>query len=354
MYRIAILSGDGIGPEVIAEARKVIEKLSRKYALEFDFKECLIGGAAIDQTGLPLPSETLDICQNSDAVLLGAVGGPQWEKLDYMIRPEKGLLQLRQKLGLFANLRPAKMFPGLANASSLKKEVVEEIDLIIVRELTGGIYFGEPRGQIDSPEGKKGFDTMVYTTSEIERIGRLAFNNALRRRKKLTSVDKANVLKTSELWRQVITKLADDYPDVELNHLYVDNCAMQLVRNPKQFDVIVTSNLFGDIISDEAAMLVGSIGLLPSASMRDELGLYEPVHGSAPDIAGKNKANPLATILSTAMMLRYSFGLLREAEAVETAVSKVLSDGYRTQDIYQPGTKLVGTCEMGDLVVSVL
>lgn len=354
MYRIAILSGDGIGPEVIAEARKVIEKLSRKYALEFDFKECLIGGAAIDQTGLPLPSETLDICQNSDAVLLGAVGGPQWEKLDYMIRPEKGLLQLRQKLGLFANLRPAKMFPGLSNASSLKKEVVEEIDLIIVRELTGGIYFGEPRGQIDSPEGKKGFDTMVYTTSEIERIGRLAFNNALRRRKKLTSVDKANVLKTSELWRQVITKLADDYPDVELNHLYVDNCAMQLVRNPKQFDVIVTSNLFGDIISDEAAMLVGSIGLLPSASMRDELGLYEPVHGSAPDIAGKNKANPLATILSTAMMLRYSFGLLREAEAVETAVSKVLSDGYRTQDIYQPGTKLVGTCEMGDLVVSVL
>ncbi|MEA3432523.1 MAG: 3-isopropylmalate dehydrogenase [candidate division WOR-3 bacterium] len=354
MYKVAVLAGDGIGPEVIIEARKVLGKLSKKFALNFNFKEGLIGGAAIERTGLPLPPETLAICQNSDAVLLGAVGGPKWEKLDYAIRPERGLLQLRQKLGLFANIRPVKVFPELANASSLKKEVVEGIDLTIVRELTGGIYFGEPRGREDSPEGERGFDTMVYTSFEIERIGRLAFNYAHRRRKKLTSVDKANVLKTSELWRRVITKLASDYPDVELNHLYVDNCAMQLIRNPKQFDVIVTGNLFGDILSDEAAMLVGSIGLLPSASLGNKIGLYEPVHGSAPDIAGGNKANPLATILSTAMMLRYSFGLLREAEAIEIAVSKVLSDGYRTQDVYQSGMKLVGTCKMGDLVASAL
>jgi len=354
MYKVAVLAGDGIGPEVVSEAKKVLKKLSKEFDLEFDLREGLIGGTAINQTGLPLPPETLDICQSSDAVLLGAVGGPQWEKLDYTIRPERGLLQLRQKLGLFANLRPVKVFPGLANISTLKKEVVEGIDLMIVRELTGGIYFGEPRGREDSPEGERGFDTMVYTSYEIERIGRVAFDTACRRRKKLTSVDKANVLKTSELWRRVITKLASNYPDVELNHLYIDNCAMQLVLNPTQFDVIVTGNLFGDIISDEAAMLVGSIGLLPSASVGDKVGLYEPVHGSAPDIAGENKANPLAMILSTAMMLRYSFGLKKEAKAVETAVSEVLSDGYRTQDIYQPGTKLVGTCAMGDLVVSTL
>jgi 3-isopropylmalate dehydrogenase len=336
--------------------------------LVFDFQEALVGGSAIDRFGLPLPEDSLKIAKRANAVLLGAVGGPKWEGLDYAIRPERALLGLREKLGLFANLRPARLFPMLSDASTLKREVIEGIDLIVVRELTGGIYFGKPRGVKPYKGGERGVNTEVYTTPEIVRIARVAFDLARGRRRRVTSVDKANVLETMELWRRVVAEVHRDYPDVDLGHMYVDNCAMQLVRNPKQFDVIVTTNLFGDILSDEAAMLTGSIGMLPSASLgavegsRQEnhsvgdpvaparRGLYEPIHGSAPDIAGQDRANPIATILSAAMMLRYSFQKEEAAVEVERAVFRILEEGYRTEDIYTPGFKRVGTREMGDLI----
>ncbi|WP_069470137.1 3-isopropylmalate dehydrogenase [Candidatus Marithrix sp. Canyon 246] len=355
MKTIAILPGDGIGPEIIAEAIKVLEVLQQD-GLDVQLEQALVGGAAIDATGHPLPAETLALAKQADAVLLGAVGGYKWEQLDIAIRPEKGLLGLRSELELFANLRPALLFPELASASTLKAEVVENLDLLIVRELTGGIYFGEPRGvrTFDSGE-RQGFNTLVYTETEIERIARVAFDSAQKRNKRLCSVDKANVLESTELWREVVTTVSKDYPDVELSHMYVDNAAMQLVREPKQFDVIVTTNMFGDILSDLASQLTGSIGMLPSASLdANNKGMYEPIHGSAPDIAGKNLANPLATILSVAMLLRYSFNQETFAERIETAVSKVLQAGLRTQDIASENTKLVTTSEMGDAVVAAI
>ena len=353
MKTIAILPGDGIGPEIIAEAIKVLEVLQQD-GLDVELEQALVGGAAIDATGQPLPAETLALAKQADAVLLGAVGGYKWEQLDIAIRPEKGLLGLRSELELFANLRPALLFPELASASTLKAEVVDNLDLLIVRELTGGIYFGQPRGvrTLDSGE-RQGFNTLVYSETEIERIARVAFDSANKRDKRLCSVDKANVLESTELWREVVTTVSKDYPDVELSHMYVDNAAMQLVREPKQFDVIVTTNMFGDILSDLASQLTGSIGMLPSASLdANNKGMYEPIHGSAPDIAGKNLANPLATILSVAMLLRYSFNQVAFAERIESAVSKVLQDGLRTQDIQSENTKLVSTSEMGDAVVA--
>lgn len=356
MKTIAILPGDGIGPEIIAEAIKVLEVLQQDFGLDVHLEQALVGGAAIDATGQPLPAETLALAKQADAVLLGAVGGYKWEQLDIAIRPEKGLLGLRSELELFANLRPALLFPELASASTLKAEVVENLDLLIVRELTGGIYFGEPRGvrTFDSGE-RQGFNTLVYTETEIERIARVAFDSAQKRNKRLCSVDKANVLESTELWREVVTTVSKDYPDVELSHMYVDNAAMQLVREPKQFDVIVTTNMFGDILSDLASQLTGSIGMLPSASLdANNKGMYEPIHGSAPDIAGKNLANPLATILSVAMLLRYSFNNEIFAERIENAVSKVLQAGLRTQDIASQNTKLVTTSEMGDAVVAAI
>ncbi len=356
MKTIAILPGDGIGPEIIAEAIKVLEVLQQDFGLDVQLEQALVGGAAIDATGHPLPAETLTLAKQADAVLLGAVGGYKWEQLDIAIRPEKGLLGLRSELELFANLRPALLFPELASASTLKAEVVNNLDLLIVRELTGGIYFGEPRGvrTFDSGE-RQGFNTLVYTETEIERIARVAFESAEKRHKRLCSVDKANVLESTELWREVVTTVSKDYPDVELSHMYVDNAAMQLVREPKQFDVIVTTNMFGDILSDLASQLTGSIGMLPSASLdANNKGMYEPIHGSAPDIAGKNLANPLATILSVAMLLRYSFNQDTFAERIENAVSKVLQAGLRTQDIASENTKLVTTSEMGDAVVAAI
>jgi 3-isopropylmalate dehydrogenase len=356
MKTIAILPGDGIGPEIIAEAIKVLEVLQQDFGLDVQLEQALVGGAAIDATGQPLPAETLTLAKQADAVLLGAVGGYKWEQLDIAIRPEKGLLGLRSELELFANLRPALLFPELASASTLKAEVVNNLDLLIVRELTGGIYFGEPRGvrTLDNGE-RQGFNTLVYTETEIERIARVAFESAEKRHKRLCSVDKANVLESTELWREVVTTVSKDYPDVELSHMYVDNAAMQLVREPKQFDVIVTTNMFGDILSDLASQLTGSIGMLPSASLdANNKGMYEPIHGSAPDIAGNNVANPLATILSVAMLLRYSFNNETFAEAIENAVSKVLQDGLRTQDIASENTKLVTTSEMGDAVVAAI
>jgi 3-isopropylmalate dehydrogenase len=356
MKTIAILPGDGIGPEIIAEAIKVLEVLQQDFGLDVQLEQALVGGAAIDATGQPLPAETLTLAKQADAVLLGAVGGYKWEQLDIAIRPEKGLLGLRSELELFANLRPALLFPELASASTLKAEVVNNLDLLIVRELTGGIYFGEPRGvrTLDNGE-RQGFNTLVYTETEIERIARVAFESAEKRHKRLCSVDKANVLESTELWREVVTTVSKDYPDVELSHMYVDNAAMQLVREPKQFDVIVTTNMFGDILSDLASQLTGSIGMLPSASLdANNKGMYEPIHGSAPDIAGKNLANPLATILSVAMLLRYSFNQETFAEAIENAVSKVLQAGLRTQDIASENTKLVTTSEMGDAVVAAI
>ncbi len=356
MKTIAILPGDGIGPEIIAEAIKVLEVLQQNFGLDVQLEQALVGGAAIDATGDPLPAETLALAKQADAVLLGAVGGYKWEQLDIAIRPEKGLLGLRSQLELFANLRPALLFPELASASTLKAEVVDNLDLLIVRELTGGIYFGQPRGvrTIDNGE-RQGFNTLVYTESEIERIARVAFESADKRHKRLCSVDKANVLESTELWREVVTTVSKDYPDVELSHMYVDNAAMQLVREPKQFDVIVTTNMFGDILSDLASQLTGSIGMLPSASLdANNKGMYEPIHGSAPDIAGKNLANPLATILSVAILLRYSFNQETFAEQIENAVSKVLQAGLRTQDISSENTKLVTTSEMGDAVVAAI
>lgn len=349
--KICVLPGDGIGPEIVAEAVRVLRALDLKFELE----EALIGGGAVDATGHPYPEATSKLAREADAVLLGAVGGPKWDNLPREQRPERGLLAIRKELGLFANLRPAILYQELANASSLKPEIVAGLDILIVRELTGDIYFGQPRG-IEQRDGERfGFNTMHYTESEIRRIGRVAFEAARKRNKKLCSVNKMNVLETTQLWRDVMTELAPEYPDVELSHMLVDNAAMQLVRAPKQFDVMVTGNMFGDILSDEASMLTGSIGMLPSASLdENNKGLYEPSHGSAPDIAGKGVANPLATILSAAMMLRYTFNLEESAQRVENAVKKVLAQGYRTGDIYEPGTRKVGTREMGDAVLAAL
>ena len=349
--RITVIPGDGIGREVVEQALLVLKKIERVYGHRFEAQEALAGGAALDAAGLPLPAATLDLCRQSHAVLLGALGGPKWDANPPGLKPENGLLGLREGLGLYANLRPARVYPALANASTLKKEVVEGVDLLIVRELTGGIYFGKPRG-ISIENGEEvGVNTEIYRTSEIKRIARVAFEAAQKRRRKVTSVDKQNVLESSQLWRKVVTEVAQDYPDVELKHLLVDNCAMQLIANPKQFDVIVTSNLFGDILSDEAAMLTGSIGMLPSASLGGKLGIFEPVHGSAPDIAGKDLANPIATIASLAMMLKYSFGLQEESDAVEHAIVSVLESGYRTVDLKEEGKTQVGTKQMGELII---
>lgn len=355
-HRITLLPGDGIGPEIMAVAVKVLKTVGETFDLTFEFQEALIGGAAIDATGEPLPAETLEMCKNSDSVLLAAIGGYKWDTLPRHLRPETGLLGLRAGLGLFANLRPATILPQLIDASSLKREVVEGVDIMVVRELTGGIYFGQPRGVFTTETGeKRGVNTMAYTDSEIDRIGRVAFETAQKRRKKLCSVDKANVLEVSQLWRDRITALAADYPDVELSHLYVDNAAMQLVRSPKQFDTIVTGNLFGDILSDAAAMLTGSIGMLPSASLgASGAGVYEPVHGSAPDIAGQDKANPLAQVLSAAMMLRYDLNQPDAANRIEQAVLSVLDQGYRTGDIIAEGNTLVGCEAMGNILIKAL
>lgn len=354
--KIVLLPGDGIGPEIVAEAVKVLDAANEKFNLRLKYEYDLIGGAAIDEHGVPLANSTLEKCQAADAVLMGSVGGPKWDAMDSSIRPEKGLLKIRYEMGLFANLRPAILYPQLADASSLKRELVAGLDILIVRELTGGIYFGEPRGirRLDSGE-RQGYNTYVYSESEIERIGRTAFEMAMKRGKKVCSVDKANVLEATVLWREVIQALSSEYPEVELSHMYVDNAAMQLVRQPKQFDVIVTGNMFGDILSDTAAMLTGSIGMLPSASLNQEgRGLYEPVHGSAPDIAGQGIANPLATILSAAMMLRYSLDEINAASAIESAVGAVLDQGLRSADIYSEGTQKVSTSELGDAVVAAL
>ncbi|MEX1073983.1 MAG: 3-isopropylmalate dehydrogenase [Burkholderiales bacterium] len=350
--KIAVLPGDGIGKEIVAQAVKVLQRLD----LPLELQEAPVGGAGYEAAGDPLPEATLALAREADAILFGAVGGPQYDALPRDKRPERGLLRLRKELGLFANLRPAQIFPELAAASSLKPELVAGLDILIVRELTGDIYFGEPRGITTLPGGEReGVNTMRYRESEIRRIARVAFEAARKRGRRLCSVDKANVLETTELWKQVVSETGKDFADVALSHMYVDNCAMQLVRNPKQFDVIVTGNLFGDILSDEASMLTGSIGMLPSASMDEKgKGLYEPIHGSAPDIAGKGVANPLATILSVAMMLRYSLALPVEAERVEAAVRKVLQQGLRTADIYTDGCRKVGTREMGDAVVAAL
>lgn len=354
--KVLVLPGDGIGPEIIAEAVKVLSLANDKFNLGLELVEGELGGAAIDKHGVPLADSTLELARQVDAVLLGAVGGPKWDNIEKSIRPERGLLKIRSELGLFANLRPAILYPQLADASSLKPEVVSGLDILIVRELTGGIYFGSPRDQVVLENGeRKAFDTLPYSESEIRRIARVGFDMAMVRNKKLCSVDKANVLASSQLWREVVEEVAKDYPQVELSHMYVDNAAMQLVRAPKQFDVMVTDNMFGDILSDEASMLTGSIGMLPSASLdANNKGMYEPCHGSAPDIAGKGLANPLATILSVSMMLRYSFNQADAANAIETAVSKVLDQGLRTGDIMSEGKQQVGTAQMGDAVVAAL
>lgn len=349
--RIAVLPGDGIGPEVIAEAVKVLRRVAQTYEHEFAFEEALIGGAAIDAVGNPLPVETLQLCRESDAVLLGAVGGPKWDDPRAAIRPEQGLLGLRKGLELFANLRPVKVYPDLLNASPIKPETIADVDLLVVRELTGGIYFGRPSGREQCLGYERAVDTMVYTTPEIERVMHVAFKLARQRRRKVTSVDKANVLSVSRLWREVADRVAREYPDVEFENILVDACAMFLVRRPANFDVIVTSNMFGDILTDEASMLAGSMGMLPSASLReDTLGLYEPIHGSAPKYTGMNVVNPIATILSGAMLLRHSLRLEEEAAAVEAAVAAVLKEGYRTRDIAEEGKQPIGTQEMGDLI----
>ena len=354
--KILVLPGDGIGPEIVAEALKVLEALQDGADPGFEIEQAAIGGGAIDAHGVPLPEETLERARACDAILLGAVGGPQWDGLERSIRPERGLLALRARLGVFANLRPAVAYPQLAGASTLRPDVVRGLDLLIIRELTGGIYFGQPRGIRNRDDGRReGFNTLVYAEDEIERVCQVAFDAARRRAGRVCSVDKANVLETSELWRAVATEVAARYDDIELSHMYVDNAAMQLVRAPKQFDVIVTSNMFGDILSDLASMLTGSIGMLPSASLdASGKGLYEPIHGAAPDISGKGVANPIATILSTAMMLRYSLGAPALGERIETAVGRVLDDGLRTPDIESPGTTVVGTAEMGEAVVAAL
>jgi 3-isopropylmalate dehydrogenase len=352
--KLAILPGDGIGPEIVAEAMKVLACLRREFGVAVETEEALVGGAAYDATGRPLPEETLALAKAADAVLLGAVGGPKWESLDYAVRPERALLGLRAELGLFANLRPAQLYPQLISASTLRPEVIEGLNLMLVRELTGDIYFGQPRGIRTLESGERvGINTMVYHESEIRRIAHVAFRLASQRQGKLCSVDKANVLEATELWRQVVNEVSQAYPQVSLTHMYVDNAAMQLVRAPKQFDVILTTNLFGDILSDCAAMLTGSIGMLPSASLDGSgKGMYEPIHGSAPDLAGKNLANPLATILSLAMLFRYSLNDEENAVRIERAVDAALDAGARTADIYSPGTRKVSTAEMGDEVVA--
>jgi|TARA_B110000503_G_scaffold65238_1_gene102605 3-isopropylmalate dehydrogenase len=354
--RLLILKGDCIGPEIVNEAIKVLHKISQLYSIDFEMTEGLLGGAAYDETGDPCPKETLEKAHQCDAILMGSVGGPTWDGLDRRFRPETGLLKLRSDLELFGNLRPAILYPQLAAASSLKPEIVSGLNILIVRELTGGIYFGEPRGiRILENGEKEGFNTYKYCESEIRRIGNLAFDIAMLRDKRVCSVDKANVLEASMLWREIIEEVASDYPEVALSHMYVDNAAMQLVKAPKQFDVMVTGNMFGDILSDAAAMLTGSIGMLPSASLdKNGKGLYEPCHGSAPDIAGQGIANPLATILSVAMLLRYSFGENEAANAIENAVSDVLDAGLRTPDIYSKGNIRVGTSGMGDAIVAAL
>jgi 3-isopropylmalate dehydrogenase len=355
-HNILVLAGDGIGPEIVAEAEKVLQAADAKFNLGLNMTHALVGGSAIDATGGPLPEATLDAAKAADAILLGAVGGPKWDGLDMAIRPEKGLLGLRSNLNLFGNLRPAILYPQLAEASSLKPEIVSGLDILIVRELTGGIYFGQPRGIRVLENGERqGYNTYVYSESEIRRIGKVAFEAARARGGKLCSVDKANVLEVTVLWREIMSEMAKYYPDVELSHMYVDNAAMQLIRAPKQFDVMVTGNMFGDILSDAAAMLSGSIGMLPSASLDDSgKGMYEPCHGSAPDIAGQGKANPLATILSAAMMLRYTLNQGAAADAIEAAVSVVLDQGLRTADISSNGNQTVDTKTMGDAVVSAL
>ncbi len=354
---IAVIPGDGIGPEVIAEGVKVLEAVGKKFGHQFNWQHREMGGIAIDKYGTPLPDETLATAKKCQAVLFGAVGGPKWDDPKAKTRPEAGLLALRQALGLFANLRPVKVFPMLVNSSPLKPEVVSGVDMVIIRELTGGLYYGKPRKQWQTTRGRRVVDTLAYSEKEIERVLRVGFELARRRRKKLTSVDKANVIESSRLWRQIALELAPQYPDIKLEHILVDACSMHLIRRPADFDVVVTENMFGDILTDEASVLAGSMGMLPSASLagvpvmgKPSFGLYEPIHGTAPDIAGQGKANPLATILSTAMLLRYSFNLETEAKAVEAAVLAVLEAGYRTPDIAEAGKKTVGTKEMGDLV----
>ena len=343
-YKIAVLNGDGIGPEIVAEAIKVLDKVGEKFGHQFEYARGYLGGESVDKYGVPLSSETVKVCKNSDAILLGAIGGPKWDNIEPEKRPERGLLAIRKELGVYTNLRPAILVKSLKSASPLKEEIIGDgLDVMIVRELTGGLYFGH-REYSD----EKAFDTLPYTRPEIERIAKKAFEIAKLRNKKLTSVDKHNVLDTSKLWRKVVEEISKDYPEVEVSHMYVDNAAMQLIANPRQFDVILTENMFGDILSDEASMLTGSLGMLPSASLGDgKVGLYEPSHGSAPDIAGKNIANPIATILSAVMMLRYSFNLQKEADAIEKAVEEVLEAGFRTGDIYTDGMQKVGTDEMG-------
>ena len=357
MIKLALFAGDGIGTEVAEEAVNVLKFLLDSHSVRYEIEKGLVGGASYDEYGKPLTEETLKIAKDADAVIFGAVGGYKWESLPIELRPEKALLSLRYELGLYANLRPSKIYDELIDASPLKKEVVQGTDMMIVRELTGGIYFGQPRGVFDMEDGqKKGVNTLVYTTNEIERIAKIAFDIAKKRRKKVLSVDKANVLECTELWRSVVAETAKGYPDIELTNMYVDNCSMQLIRQPKNFDVIVTTNMFGDILSDESSMVAGSIGMLPSASLNGKKGMYEPIHGSAPDIAGQNKANPLAAILSAAMMLKYSFDMDDLADKIDKAVEKVIKNGYRTADIYSKatGTKLVGTKEMGLAVIEEL
>jgi 3-isopropylmalate dehydrogenase len=354
-FNIAVFPGDGIGPEVVVEAIKILKIIESKLGLKISLNEAPVGGAGYEATGHPLPDASLDIAKNADGVLLGAVGGPKWETIDFSLRPERALLGLRSSLGLYANLRPARIFPALVDASTLKREVVEGLDLLVVRELTGGIYFGEPRGVGTNDKGERhGFNTLVYSEPEIERIAKIAFDVARKRNGKVCSVDKANVLEATGFWREVVTGLHSQFSDIELSHMYVDNCAMQLVRNPKQFDVILTTNMFGDILSDEASMLTGSIGMLPSASLGEKYAMYEPIHGSAPDIAGQELANPLATILSVGMLFKYSLEKEEPNTWIEEAVEKVLGQGVRTADIMSDGMKQVGTKEMGDLVAAEL
>ena len=350
-YKIAVIPGDGIGPEIVNQGLKVLDKIGQIYGHKFEYKTLKAGGCAIDTFGVPLPDETVEVCKKSDAVILGAVGGPKWDTLPGHLRPEQALLGLRGQLELYANLRPAVIYKELMDACPIKPEIIgDSIDIMVVRELTGGIYFGE-RGRRNGKMGQEAYDTEVYSVAEIERIARIAFEAARKRNKKVTSIDKANILESSRLWREVVTDVSKDYPDVILEHLYVDNAAMQLIRNPRQFDVIVTTNMFGDILSDEASMITGSIGMLPSASLgKNSFGMYEPIHGSAPDIAGQDKANPIATVLSIAMLLRYTLNLEKEAQTIENAVNKVLEEGYRTGDIMSSGKTLVGTSKMGELI----
>jgi 3-isopropylmalate dehydrogenase len=350
-HKIAILGGDGIGQEVTPEARKVLEVVGRATGVSFEFEPAVIGGAAIDATGEPLPPATLALCERSDAILFGSVGGPKWDNMPQEKRPERGLLGLRKELDLHANLRPATCFPMLVDASPLKREVVENTDIMVIRELTGGLYFGEPRGREEFADGgTRAINTMAYTSREIERVARTAFDVAMKRRKRLASVDKANVLVVSQLWREVVTRVGKDYPQVQLEHVLVDNCAMTLVHKPTHFDTIVTENTFGDILSDEAAILAGSMGMLPSASLGGRVALYEPVHGTAPDIAGQGVANPIAAILSAGMLLRYSLDMGKDADRIDAAVLRILEQGHRTRDIHAAGMNLVGTKEMGDLI----